>query len=189
MRLANRTYLATAVLMLAPFQSPALLAQDVAGMGGGLKSGSLFDDLARMDQAVFDASFVSCDATRANAIFDDDVEFYHDKDGFSTGERVRKNTRRLTASCPGKQGVTRSVVPGSLEVYPIKGYGAAQIGVHRFDERGAATSTLARFVHVWRLDGKTWRLARILSLDHQAVPSLPAATTGSERSAPVSTER
>jgi hypothetical protein len=166
-----------AALLLASTQSPALLASDVAGTGGGLKSGSLFDALARMDHALFDASFVSCDASRANAIFDDDVEFYHDKDGFTAGEQVRESTRRLSASCPGKQGVTRSVVPGSLEVFPIEGYGAAQIGVHRFDEKGAATSTLARFVHVWRLEGKTWRLARILSLDHQTVSSLSTATT------------
>lgn len=35
MRIANRTYLATAVLVLASTLSPALLANDVAGTGGG----------------------------------------------------------------------------------------------------------------------------------------------------------
>jgi len=49
-------------------------------------------------------------------------------------------------------------------------------GVHRFDERGAATSTLARFVHVWRLEDKTWRLTRILILHHEVVP--PAGAKG-----------
>ena len=140
-------------------------------MEGGLNAGSLFDELARMDSALFEASFVLCDAAKANAIFAEDVEFYHDKDGFSSGEQVRENTRRLTASCPREHGVTRTVVPDSLRVYPIAGYGAAQVGVHRFDERGAATSTLARFVHVWRLQDKTWRLARVLSIDHETVPS------------------
>jgi len=144
-------------------------------MTGGLKAGTLFDELARMDSALFEASFVLCDAAKANAIFAEDVEFYHDKDGLTSGEQVRENTRRLTASCPRDHGVTRTVVPGSLSVYPIQGYGAAQVGVHRFDERGAATSTLARFVHVWRLQDETWRLTRILSLDHQAVPSSAAA--------------
>jgi len=161
------------MLMLA--NAPALRAQEIPGMTGGLKAGTLFDELARMDSALFEASFVLCDAAKANAIFAEDVEFYHDKDGLTSGEQVRENTRRLTASCPRDHGVTRTVVPGSLSVYPIQGYGAAQVGVHRFDERGAATSTLARFVHVWRLQDETWRLTRILSLDHQAVPSSAAA--------------
>jgi hypothetical protein len=140
----------------------------------GLRSGPLFDELARMDGALFDASFASCDAAIANAIFTDDVEFYHDKDGLSVGEKVRENTRRLTASCPGARGVTRTLVPGSLRVYPIAGYGAVQTGVHRFDERGAATSTVAIFTNLWRFQDGRWRLARVLSLDHHAVPSQEA---------------
>jgi len=122
-----------------------------------------------MDRILFDASFVSCDAAKANAIFTDDVEFYHDKDGLSVGEQVRENTRRLAAACPGKRGVTRTVVAGSLRVYPIDGYGAMQVGLHRFDERGAATSTLAQFVSLWRRQDGQWRLARVLSFDHRTV--------------------
>jgi len=144
---------------------------------GGLTAGALFDELAEMDRRVFDASFVACDARAANAIFSDDVEFYHDKAGFSAGDQVRENTLRLTASCPASQGVTRSVVRGSLRVYPIEGYGATQVGVHRFDEAGSETSTLARFVHVWRRQDDTWRLTRVLSLDHTTV-SASAGSSG-----------
>jgi hypothetical protein len=139
----------------------------------GLRSGPLFKELARMDNMLFDASFVSCDAAKANAIFADDVEFYHDEAGFSAGEQVRENTRQLTASCPGARGITRTIVPGSLRVYPIEGYGAVQVGIHRFDEHGAATSTLAQFVHLWRFQDGQWRLARVLSLDHHAVDARP----------------
>lgn len=171
MHLASRIVIAASSLLLMLAHAPLLRAEAVPGLGGGLSSGSLFDELARMDNALFEASFVLCDATKANAILAEDVEFYHDKDGLSSGEQVRENTRRLTASCPREHGVTRTVVPGSLRVYPIEGYGAVQVGVHRFDERGAATSTLARFVHVWRLQDGKWRLARILSLDHATVPS------------------
>ena len=170
MHVAHRIAVAASLfLMLA--QAPLARAEEVPGLTGGLDSGPLFDELAHMDSAMFDASFVTCDADKANAIFADDVEFYHDKDGLSSGEQVRESTRRLTASCPRKNGVTRTIVPGTVRVFPIEGYGAVQVGVHRFDERGAATSTLARFVSVWRLQDKTWRLARVLSLDHQSVPS------------------
>jgi hypothetical protein len=150
-----------------------LQAQTVPDSVDGLRSGALFEELARMDSILFDASFASCDAAKANAIFADDVEFYHDEAGFAAGEQVRENTRRLTASCPGARGITRTVVPGSLRVYPIEGYGAVQVGVHRFDERGAATSTLAQFIHLWHFQDGQWRLARVLSLDHHAVDARP----------------
>ena len=171
MRIGCRIIIAVSILVLTTIHERPLQAQTVPAMAGGLKSGELFDELARMDRALFEASFVLCDAVGANAIFADDVEFYHDRDGFASGEQVRENTRRLAASCPRDHGITRTVVPDSLSVFPIEGYGAAQVGVHRFDERGAATSTLARFVHVWRLRDQTWRLARVLSLDHETIPS------------------
>lgn len=158
--------LALCVLLTGGCMRPPRALPDMAD---GMRSGALFDDLARMDSILFDASFVSCDAGRANAIFTDDAEFYHDEAGFSAGEQVRENTRRLTASCPRARGITRTLIPGTLRVYPIKGYGAVQAGIHRFDERGAATSTLARFVSVWRWQNGQWRLARVLSVDHHAV--------------------
>jgi hypothetical protein len=145
---------------------------------GGLQSGELFDVLAQMDRELFEASFETCDAAKANAIFADDVEFYHDQTGLMVGEQVRENTRRLTASCPARRGVKRTLVPGSLRVFPIQGYGAAQIGMHRFDERGAKTSTLAKFVNLWRFQDGRWRLARVLSLDHRAVPPLASTPAG-----------
>lgn len=146
---------------------------------GGLTSGELFDELAEMDRRIFEASFVTCDAAVVNAIFSDDIEFYHDKAGFSQGEQARQNTRNLTESCPGEKGVTRTLISGSLRVYPIKDYGATQVGMHRFDEEGAATSTLARFVHVWqRQDDGGWRVTRVLSLDHVDVPSAAAPGEG-----------
>ena len=159
-----------AALLLLVTGATYVSAQTVADDEGGLRGGPLFAALARMDSILFDASFVSCDAAAANAIFTADVEFYHDQNGVTTGDQVRENTKRLTASCPRDRGITRTLVTDSLRVYPIQGYGAVQMGVHRFDERGAASSTLARFVHLWRNDNGTWRLARVLSLDHRAVP-------------------
>jgi hypothetical protein len=173
MHITRRTLLLALALFALVSAGRVLQAQTVPDSLDGLRSGALFDELARMDSILFDASFASCDAAKANAIFTDDVEFYHDETGFSAGEQVRENTRRLTASCPGARGITRTVVPGSLRVYPIADYGAVQVGVHRFDERGAATSTMAQFVHLWRFQDGQWRLARVLSLDHRAVDARP----------------
>lgn len=170
--LVRRGIAVLAIGLVSVFGGRTLSAQRPADTANDSTSGPLFDALARMDSILFDVSFGSCDAARANAIFATDVEFYHDQTGLAAGEQLRENIRRLTAACPRGRGVTRSVVPGSLRVYPVAGYGAVQMGTHRFDERGAPTSTLTRFVHVWQHENGEWRLARVLSLDHHAVPPL-----------------
>ena len=129
---------------------------------GTATSGPLFDELARLDSLMFDASFVQCDTEARNALFTDDVEFYHDRGGFSEGVDVRKPI----VDCPRDQGLTRELVPGSLEVYPLHGYGAVQKGLHRFREAGNPGVTVAQFVHVWKNEAGTWRIARVLSFDH-----------------------
>lgn len=170
----NRLMLYPGLLLLAPILGGCALQETTAPEHNlGLRAGPIFEELAHMDEVMFDASFVSCDAATANAIFTDDVEFYHDKTGLAVGEQVRENVRRLTQSCPADRGVTRTLLPDTLRVYPIKGYGAVQIGVHRFDEEGSATSTLTKFVHVWRNRDGEWRLTRVLSLDHQTVDAAP----------------
>lgn len=115
-----------------------------------------------MDAELFETAFVSCNASRFRALFTDDAEFYHDKSGASFGEAAR-----TLRSCPRENGVTRTLVPGSLEVYPMQGYGAIQIGRHVFAKTGEPGSEAAKFVHLWKRDGDKWRLARVLSFDHR----------------------
>jgi hypothetical protein len=136
--------------------APVCFAQETA------RSGQLYDELARMDTALFDAAFISCSADKFRAIFTDDAEFYHDRTGASYGESVR-----ALKSCPRDDGVTRALVPGSLEVYPMQGYGAIQIGRHTFARAGESGSEVAQFVHLWKREGSGWRLARVLSFDHR----------------------
>lgn len=133
-------------------------------------SGPIFDALQRADSMLFDASFAHCDYAKAAAFLAPDVEFYHDQTGFHAGDVVRDDFRRLTANCPAKQGIRRAVVPGSLHVYPIKEFGAVQIGEHTFRETGSATFTTARFVHLWQQRGDRWVLSRVMSFDHLPTP-------------------
>lgn len=130
-------------------------------------SGALYDALTRMDSILFNATFVACDLQTINSLLSDDVEFYHDKTGFESGPQVRETFQRLTQSCPHARGITRELLEGSLQVYPIKDYGAVQMGVHRFVEQGAPTTTIAKFVHLWQQKDGAWRLTRVLSLDHR----------------------
>lgn len=140
-------------------------ASGAAPVPDSARSGPLYDELARMDSALFEAAFVTCDKARFREIFTDDAEFYHDRTGLARGEDAR-----TMKSCPRDNGVTRALVPGSLEVYPLKDYGAVQIGRHVFAKKGEPGAELAQFVHVWKREGETWKLARVLSFDHHPDP-------------------
>ena len=128
-------------------------------------SGPLFDELAEMDSVLFTAAFVDCDADKFRALFTEDAEFYHDRAGPTYGEQAR-----TLNGCPADNGVRRVLVPGSLRVYPMANFGAIQTGEHWFVEQGATTSTLAKFVTLWRRVDGEWLMARVLSFDHQSRP-------------------
>lgn len=149
----------TAGLLAAVLARPCV-AQDTA------RSGPLHDELSAMDAALFEAAFVTCDAGRFRALFTEDAEFYHDRNGASVGEAVR-----VMKSCPRANGVTRTLVPGSLEVFPMQGYGAVQTGRHVFARQGEPGAEEAKFVHLWKREAGGWRLARVLSFDHR--PQVP----------------
>lgn len=125
----------------------------------------LYDTLAQMDQHVFETAFVDCDAKKFRNLFTEDAAFYHDVAGPTFGEDVW-----TLKGCPANDGVQRMLEPGSLEVFPMKNYGAIQTGEHWFVEEGAANSTLARFIHLWRFENDAWRIARVFSFDHRSMP-------------------
>ncbi|HLL47314.1 MAG TPA: nuclear transport factor 2 family protein [Longimicrobiaceae bacterium] len=156
--------LALALLLVAA--APAEAMAQGAGSDPS-RSGALYDELARMDSILFDAAFVTCSAPRVNALFRDDIEFYHDQTGLSAGEKARADFRRLTENCPRGNGLVREVVDGSLQVFPMKDDYAIQMGSHRFvNERESSTSE-AMFVHLWQKKDGAWKLIRVLSFDHR----------------------
>ena len=137
----------------------------------------LFAQLAIMDSLVFDNAFIECDAQKSEMYFTEDVEFYHDKSGMLYNTRSQ-STASMEKRCSewfkdGLPGLKRVLVPGSLEVHPMKNYGAIQMGVHQFyalnEGRDYILVEIAKFTHLWKLDKGEWRISRILSYDHQPV--------------------
>jgi ketosteroid isomerase-like protein len=127
-------------------------------------SRELFDTIAQMDTAIFNA-FNAHDASAVMSLFTDDVEFYHDKDGISNYQQTAESFKKLFASVPD---IRRELVPGTLEVYPIKDYGAIEVGMHRFihTENGKEEAGSFKFVHVWRKTGDSWKISRVVSYGH-----------------------
>lgn len=134
-------------------------------------SGALFDELAALDARVFELAFVACDGDRLRTLFTDDIEFYHDKQGLQTADDMRRSWDNLATECPGKNGVRRELVEGSLEVYPVADYGAVQMGEHRFIHADGAEGAIAKFVHLWKKTDDGWKISRVLSIDHQPIDS------------------
>ena len=49
--------------------------------------------------------------------------------------------------------MTRELVPGTLQVYYMKGYGAVEMGVHRFHPPGHEDTEAVgegKFIHLWQ---------------------------------------
>lgn len=127
---------------------------------------TLFRQIAASDSAFF-AAYNNCQLPTMKSFITSDVEFYHDQSGLSHRPKLMDDLRKNIC---GK--VHRDPLPGTLEVYPLKGYGAVATGLHRFcDSRKYQTcvegaSGVAKFVTLWRKDDGKWRMARVISYDH-----------------------
>ena len=97
------------------------------------------------------------------SIYSDSIEFYHDQGGLTTSkQQILDATRRNIC---GK--VTRELVKGSIEVYPINGYGAVEMGMHKFhnNTRKEDTPSLpGKFVIIWQHKNNSWKITRVISL-------------------------
>lgn len=126
----------------------------------------LYNTIYLMDSIFFEA-FNTCDTTRSKSLFTKDLEFYHDAGGLTNYDQ---NLESIRFRCNGTTKVRRELVPGSLEVYPIKNYGAIEIGRHNFyyteignEEKLDGTF---RFVNIWVNNNNEWKISRAISFDH-----------------------
>ena len=127
-----------------------------------------------MDDVIFEQSFNRCQTQVMPAIITEDFEFYHDMAGVQDRAQFLAAIQKNLCSRENDK-LIRKLVPGSLQVYPLKNngqlYGAIQRGEHEFYIRQADGKThidgIAKFTHLWILQGEDWKLKRVLSFDHQ----------------------
>ena len=127
------------------------------------QSGTLFKTIESLDAQLFDA-YNHCDLTKLGDMVADDLEFYHDQTGLAVGKAPF--LAAIKENICGK--VQRTLVPGSMEVYPLKGYGAVQLGVHRFHHPNDNGVGEAKFVTLWQNKGGAWKVTRVISYDHES---------------------
>jgi|SoiMethySBSTD1v2_1073268.scaffolds.fasta_scaffold756846_1 hypothetical protein len=137
-------------------------------------------EIKARDAEMFDLFFTGCDPERLRTMLSPDVEFYHDKAGFlyhDANEMVADYAKNCAARLkPLAYHSRRELIPASLHVDPVPGFGAIEDGEHQFYERRRDANGkdgperrvgYGRFTMVWALgsDGE-WRLSRILSFAH-----------------------
>jgi hypothetical protein len=157
-----RRFLALGLMVLLSGRFVPADAQAVPSLDSMKNQEELTRAITALDKQLFDA-YNTCNIERLGTLVTDDLEFYHDKTGLAVGKQpfldaIKKNI------C-GK--VTRELVAGSLEVYPLHGYGAVEIGVHRFHHPGDNSNVgEAKFVHLWQYKDGAWKISRVISYDH-----------------------
>lgn len=138
---------------------------------------ALLAEVRAADAALFETFFERCDPARLASMVTPDFEMYHDKDGVvaTSGEAF---VALYAKGCEAKKAPEawrsrRALLPETLRVDPVPGYGAIEEGDHVFYERkGDGPEKLvgkAHFVQLWKKGSDGWRVARILSYAHAAV--------------------
>jgi len=122
----------------------------------------LFKTIKAEDAKLFNA-YNHCGLTTLGEMVSNDLEFYHDLTGLSVGKAPF--LAAIKENICGK--VQRRLLLDTLEVYPIKGYGAVELGVHRLTHPGDPGNVGdARFVMIWHDEGGRWMVTRVISFEH-----------------------
>ncbi|PTS96183.1 DUF4440 domain-containing protein [Pedobacter sp. HMWF019] len=130
----------------------------------------LFKEIEKADSLLFSA-FNNCDSVNYKNYFTEDLEFYHDLGGLTVG--LANELKSFREMCHRGSHIRRELIKSSLEVHPLKGYGAVEIGVHRFYHTNKGQqekiSGTYKFVQVWKLEDGHWKIARVISYGHDEV--------------------
>lgn len=124
----------------------------------------LYDTIVKLD-SIFFSLYNNC-STQLQAYADfysDSIEFYHDKGGLNTSKKEIVEATKNNIC--GK--VTRELVKGSVEVYPIANYGAIEMGLHMFhnnQEKQSGPPKISKFIVIWHHTGNGWKISRVVSL-------------------------
>ncbi|MDB4923546.1 nuclear transport factor 2 family protein [Mucilaginibacter sp.] len=152
----KQTYLAAiAILLAASFAGSKAAAQT---------SGPLFNEIAHLDSLQFGA-FNARNLNQLMQYFDTSLELYQDNIGVRNYEQTSQAFGGLFKM---DYVLTRKLIPGTMEVYPIKDYGAIETGQHTFShmENGQLQTGTYKFMQIWQKKDGVWRVIREITYGH-----------------------
>ena len=127
-------------------------------------SQELSKEIAYMDSVIFEA-FNTQNMEKFKSLFTEDLEWFQDNGGLISYKTVFEN---FTNTFKKEFKLTRQLVKGSLEVHPLKDYGAIEIGAHQFRhiENGKEELGTFKFLMIWQKKNGLWKISRVISYDH-----------------------
>lgn len=136
------------------------------GSGDELKNDTsqLCQTVFRLDSLLFEA-FNSRDFEKFKSFFSTELEIYQDNTGL---RNFQESMDAFKGLFKGDYILKRQLIKETLEVYPIKDFGAIETGQHTFchDENGKTDCGTFKFVHIWKNDNGNWKITRIITYDH-----------------------
>lgn len=133
----------------------------------GPPASALHDEIMAADLQLFDA-YNTCNIPQFSRSLSSDLEFFHDTTGLKDHDW---NVEALKARCAEQTKYHRVLNQQSVEIFPVPGYGAMEIGTHRFYEKQVdGTERLdatPRFANVWKQTTDGWKLSRVMSYGHR----------------------
>jgi hypothetical protein len=153
----TQKYFATALFLLTAilFTSNHAAAQT---------SGPLFNEIAHVDSLQFGA-FNARNLDQLMNYFDNSLELYQDNTGVRNFDQTKQAFGGLFKM---NYVLTRKLIPGTMEVYPIKDYGAIETGQHTFShiENGQLQAFTYKFMQIWQKKDGVWRVTREITYGH-----------------------
>ena len=124
----------------------------------------LYKEIERADSVLFEA-FNRQDMITFKAMFTKDLEWFQDNGGLIPYKTIFEN---FGNTFKNENKLSRVLVKGSLEVHPLKDYGAIQIGSHQFRhfENGKEEVGTFKFLMIWNKKDGQWKISRVVSYDH-----------------------
>ena len=130
---------------------------------------TLRTEILAQDKAFFDA-FNTCDLETWKRYLAEDIEFYQDNDDVTTSRDALERSFKARCGTNSVAKMRRELLTESVEIHPIKGFGAVQLGTHQFWKvvPGEPDQLMAtpKFVHLWRHKDGAWQITRVISYSH-----------------------
>jgi ketosteroid isomerase-like protein len=127
-------------------------------------SGPLFNEIAHADSLQLGA-FNARNLDQLMNYFDNSLELYQDNTGVRNFDQTKQAFGGLFKM---NYVLNRKLIPGTMEVYPIKDYGAIETGQHTFShiENGQQQSFTYKFMQIWQKKDGAWKVTREITYGH-----------------------
>lgn len=144
----------------------------------GVPGDDMRTQVVAADARLFELFMERCDPDALRAMVTDDFEFFDDRGGLVATDGdvfVAQYAERCGGrDAPDAWRSRREALADTVAIFPIAHYGAVETGEHVFYERQGdgpeSRVGRARFAQMWKLEGGSWKLARVFSYDHAPLP-------------------